>query len=259
MMRLLKIEWAKLSSYKPFWWLSGLYLIMAPLLILFLDQLGFAFFPSAAEEIYGFPTGWNVSAWISSWFQILLGMIIVIFATNEFAAKTARQHIIDGLTRKEFFGSKLLLTGSISIIATAYMAIIAIIASLIYTGGVDNVMNGIEYIPIFLFQTFGYLSIALLFSLLLRSSGYAILLFLCVIFVEWLIRQFLPSEIAAFSPIGVIARLTPFPFLQELIDEMTRNGETPFVLDRGERFAIGTAYILGILFIAYQNVMRRNF
>lgn len=259
MMRLLKIEWAKLAAYRPFWVLFIIYLSAAPLLILFVHNIGINLFPSSAEEIYGFPNGWNVSAWISSWFQILLGMIIVIFATNEFSARTARQHIIDGITRKEFFLSKVYLVGAISVFATAFMALIAIMASLIYTGGLSDFSNGIEYVPIFLFQTFGYLTIALLFSLLLRTSGYAILLFLCVIFAEWLIRQFLPSDIAAFSPIGMIARLTPFPFLQDFIDSVSNPSDLPYILSINERFLFGSIYIAGLLGLAYNNVMRRDF
>ncbi len=259
MMRLLKIEWAKLAAYRPFWILLMFYLAAAPLLILFVHSIGINIFPSAAAEIYGFPNGWLVSAYMSSWFQILLGMIIVIFATNEFGAKTARQHIIDGVTRNEFFLGKVYMIAAISIFSTLYMSVIAIIASLIYTGGLSNIGDGIEYVPIFLFQTFGYLTIALLFSLLVRSSGYAILIFLCVIFAEWLFRQFVPNYIAGFSPIGMIARLTPIPFMQDFIDGISDSESIPYPLTIAERFTYGTAYIAGFLGLAYMNVQRKDF
>ena len=261
MIRLLKIEWAKLVTYKPFWLLSIFYLILAPLFMLFIEALNIPIFTiGASEAIYGFPSGWQFMTYMSSWLHILLGIIIVIFATNEFNHRTARQHIIDGLTRNELFLSKLTLTAFLSIIATLYTGILAIIGSLVYTGGIDNFFDGMEYIPIFLFQTFGYLSIALMFSFIVRSSGYAILIFLGVLFVEAILRSVLAyyfSEwFAVFAPIGMISQLTPIPFIEEVI----RNKEDlKYVLSLSERFVYGTLYILGYIAITYRLIRKRDF
>src|SRR5690606_822488 len=150
--------------YRPFWMLSIFYLVLAPVFMLFIDGFDIPIFEiGPSKGIYGFPTGWHFMTWMSSWLHILLGIIIVIFSTNEFNNRTARQHIIDGLTRNELFWSKFTLTAFLALIATLYTTLLAIIGSLIYTGGLANFTDGIEYLPIFLFQTFGYLCIALLF------------------------------------------------------------------------------------------------
>ncbi len=260
MMRLLKIEWAKLAKYRPFWWLFAFYLAAAPLFMLFVESFDIPLFEmGAGKMIYGFPMGWNVATYLSSWFHFLLGIIMVIFATNEFTYRTARQHVIDGLTRKEVFISKLTLTAALSIFSTFYTAVLAIIGSLIYAGGLDNFTDGIEYIPIFLFQTFGYLSIAFLVSFFVRSSGYAILVFLGIIFVEWILRQILGTNvsewIAVFSPIGMISKLTPIPFAEKF----SGYSDPKYILSTGERLMYGSLYILAYLSITYRMIMRKNF
>lgn len=257
-MRLLKIEWAKLSSYKPFWFLFIAYLIMAPGVMLFIDSfnLGFLGVP-IGKQIYGFPMGWNVATWLASWFHILLGIIMVIFATNEFNYRTARQHVIDGMTRKEVFISKLTITAFLSIVSTTYTTIIALMGSLIYTGGLNNIGDGIEYVPLFLFQTFGYLSIAFLVSFLVRNAGWGILVFMGILFLESILRNILGTTvsewIAVFAPIGMISNLTPIPFIQDNFQF-----DSKYILSTSERLLYGSLYILCYLGITYRLIMRKS-
>jgi len=262
MIRLLKIEWTKLSTYRPFWVLTICYLLLSPLLMFSVHHIKFPGFPNVAEMFYAFPMGWNVAAWTASWFQILLGIMFVIFISNEFNFKTTRQHVIDGLTRNEYFLSKLLLIGMMAVFATFYMVLNAIIGSYLFANGLDNIAEGTEYIPIFLFQTIGYLSVALLFSFLLRKSGYAILIYICVIVGEFIIRNIISENgaemLALYSPIGIISNLTPIPFLEAMLDGMAEmQGEKPLVLSLSERLSGGSAYILLYISISYISFKRK--
>lgn len=258
-MRLFRIEWSKLVKYRPFIWLTLSYLVMTPGLMLFLDGFNLDFFGITLERIYVFPQGWNSVTWMASWFHILLGIIIVIFISNEYSNRMVRQHIIDGLTRKEFYVSKVLMIAVMSITATLYTAILAIIGSVVYSGGVDNFMDGIEYLPIFLFQTFGYLSIAMVFAFLLRKSGYAILIYLGVIFGEFILRSILGANVSpwlqVFSPIGMISNLTPLPFFQEILNNQE---DTKYFLSVSERFLYGSIYISAILYWAWWLIRKRD-
>ena len=262
MKRLLQIEWQKLVAYRPFWLLFIFYLALAPTVMLFVDAFDIPFFgkDKPMEMIYGFPFGWNLATYLSSWFHILLGIIIVIFATNEFKSRTIRQHIIDGMTRKELFLAKLTITGFISVFATLYTVLIAVFGSLIYTGGLENFSSGFEYVPIFLFQTFGYMSIAMLISFVIKNSGYAILLYISVIFVEWLLRNilgFYMSEwVAVFAPIGMISKLTPIPFIEEFLKD---SGSSKYILNLNERLIYGSLYIITYLFLTYKLITKRDF
>ena len=58
--------------------------------------------------LYHFPDIWQNLTYISTYFQPILAIIVIISLTNEFSFKTIRQNIIDGFDRKDFLVSKLL-------------------------------------------------------------------------------------------------------------------------------------------------------
>ena len=53
---------------------------------------------------------------IISWFNLLIGMLLVILVCNEFSFKTFRQHVIDGNSKADFIVSKILLMTSFALI-----------------------------------------------------------------------------------------------------------------------------------------------
>jgi len=109
MLHLLKIELKKMTSYRTFWVVCGLYFIT----IGFSTASGMEFLKWLASFIdgfgenlnidriplYHFPDVWLNLVWWSGLFKVLLGIMVVISITNEYSYRTVRQNIIDGLSR----------------------------------------------------------------------------------------------------------------------------------------------------------------
>ena len=105
MIDLLKIEYYKVKNYNTFWVILAIYAALVPLTFLGIGQIDFPFFPSK-ETLFGFPTIWGFLTWIASWWNILLGVLIVVLVCNDIAFKTQRQNVIDGMSRKQYIFGK---------------------------------------------------------------------------------------------------------------------------------------------------------
>jgi ABC-2 type transport system permease protein len=116
MIRLIKIEFKKILSYRAFWMLAGFYafsltfiLIVAQVIInkIVVEAGKSAPIPLLKISLYQFPRIWNNLTYIAGFLNIFLAIIVIFFVCNEFSFKTLRQNMINGLSRKEFVLSKL--------------------------------------------------------------------------------------------------------------------------------------------------------
>ena len=135
MSRLLTIEWLKLKHYKAFWILILMYAIGVSIicssgmfLLEFLKSKGADFdgIDPTIIPLYDFPDVWQNITYIASFLKVILAFLIVISISNEITYRTLRQNVIDGLSKKEFLGSKLLLILAISIMSILLLFIIGI-------------------------------------------------------------------------------------------------------------------------------------
>ena len=117
MLQLLKIDLKKLTSYRTFWVVCGLYFLTLGFgaasgmeFLKWLDRTFQAFGQDGINinriPLYHFPDVWLNLIWVGGLLKVLLGIMVVISVTNEFAYRTIRQNIIDGLSRWEFLLSK---------------------------------------------------------------------------------------------------------------------------------------------------------
>ena len=118
MKRLLQIEWLKLKHYRPFWVLTGLYTIIISVIVIgvhfFFDYLkrqgaDINGFDPTMFPFYDFPDIWQNITYAATWFKLFLAFIVVISIANEVTHRTLRQNIIDGMSKKDWLVSKLLL------------------------------------------------------------------------------------------------------------------------------------------------------
>jgi len=227
MLHLLKIELKKMTSYRTFWVVCGLYFIT----IGFSTASGMEFLKWLASFIdgfgenlnidriplYHFPDVWLNLVWWSGLFKVLLGIMVVISITNEYSYRTVRQNIIDGLSRWEFLASKLLLNGLLSVTSVLLIFLIAGITGFIYTPDIQwkYVFTDLEFYLAYFLEIFEYLSFALLLGIIVRRSGLTIILLLLSSMLELIIKlnvdDYFPDSIQ-FFPLESISRLVPFPF-----------------------------------------------
>lgn len=230
MWHLLQLEWLKLRGYKAFRWLIILYIVLLPLL--FLVGKSFQGVPEevgSAQTFYMFPTVFEYLGYAGNWLTFFfLGFAALLMTTQEYTYKTLRQNVIVGLSRGEWYWSKVFTMILISLASALYYGALALLFGATNTDTIYSSMVtvNLDYIPRYFLMCMGYMSFAFLLGVLLRRTGWAILLYISyVMFIEVILRWLLHANILQrlaptkavvrtmhFYPMNAIEDLTPLPF-----------------------------------------------
>jgi ABC-2 type transport system permease protein len=217
MLHLLNIDLKKLTSYRTFWVVIVIYFSI----LLMLTTSGMAILTYLANKgaqlgadinvrrvpLYHFPDVWQNMIWISGFLKFVLGVLVIVSVTNEYAYRTVRQNIIDGLSRWEFLQSKILTNVVLAAVSTVGLFIISLVAGLIMSPELrlSEIFDDVEFFPAYFLQVFGYLSFALMISMLIQYNVF----------------EDLPV-IQPFFPLESIEALITLPFerywFQEILD-----------------------------------------
>ncbi|MEQ8424958.1 MAG: hypothetical protein RIA63_09625, partial [Cyclobacteriaceae bacterium] len=200
MLYLLKIDLKKMTSYRTFWVVCGLYFFTLGMttatgmeFLKWLVGMGAEF---GAEinitriPFYHFPDVWQNITFVSGFFKAILAFMVVISITNEFSYRTIRQNIIDGLSRQQFILSKVYTNLLLSLMSAAMVFVIALITGMIYSPSIamsDLVMD-LEFFPAYFLEVFAFLSFALLLGMIIQRSGLTIVLLVLWPMIEAIIR-----------------------------------------------------------------------
>lgn len=186
MLYLLQLEWMKVKKYRTFWVLFALF-------VLSMIGINYVYWEvkqsmttspdlmlkTAGNVIFGtfsFPGVFKTVTQMSSWLLYFPGFIIIFHTTNEFIFRTHRQNIIDGLSRKQFVISKLL----ICFLLAACCTILITLTSFAFgwaSGAGTITIEGIVYLGYFFIQACIYILFAFLLSLLIRKAALAVGIF----------------------------------------------------------------------------------
>lgn len=213
MKNLLKIELIKTVYYPTFWAILLLHTFFFITIIalganLSLDIQGVKIFKLFASNYI-----WGTTAWIASWFNLLLAIMLIVLTGNELQYNTFRRQILDGLTRNQIILGKLSLIVGLSI----YVILLVILTG--FTVGVtsgepwlNGYFNGFQYVIVLGVQSLAYMTLAMLLVLIFRNIALSIITYLLYfIMIEPIIRVFFPSNIDVFFPMKLISNLTPMP------------------------------------------------
>ncbi|UOQ68193.1 ABC transporter permease [Hymenobacter volaticus] len=172
--------------------------------------------------LYTFPGLWQKLAYVASFFNLLLGILLVILITDEFQFRTFRQQVIDGASVAELLQNKLLVSGFLAAFGMLTVLVLGFYFGLTRAADTANQATvGIMAVALYGVQVVGLLSMAALLAVLVRRSGPSILLFLLYAWVaEPLLRFSLPDALDRYLPAKVFNSLTPMPG-QEVLDTMT--------------------------------------
>jgi len=235
MLHLLKIDLKKMTSYRTFWVVCGLYFVT----LAFTTASGMEFLKWLASTIddfgteinvsriplYHFPDVWQNLVYISGFFKLVLAIMVVISITNEFTYRTLRQNVIDGLSRWEFLLSKILTNVLLSAMSVTMVFVIAFVTGLIYSPGVnwDYVFTDLEFFPAYFLEVFSFLSYALMLGILVQRSGLTIILLMLSHMIEAIIKVNLPEgleDLKQFFPMQSITNLVSMPFARYAFQEI---------------------------------------
>jgi ABC-2 type transport system permease protein len=224
---LLQIDLKKLTNYRTFWVIVGLYFVMLIFstasgmeLLKLLDRL-FEDFGGDLNinriPLYHFPDVWLNLIWFSGWLKIIPAVMVVISVTNEYSYRTLRQNVIDGLSRGEFIISKMLTNFVISFLSVAAIFLIGLVTGMIYSPAIkfNEVITDLEFFFAYFLEIFFFLSYALMLSILIKRSGLTIILVLLSQSIELIITANLDNdfpELVNYFPMRSLWNLIEVPY-----------------------------------------------
>ncbi|MGE0588483.1 MAG: hypothetical protein AB7O48_07900 [Cyclobacteriaceae bacterium] len=232
---LLKVDLKKLTNYRTFWVVCGLYFFTLGMttasgmeFLKWLVRMGAEFGADiniSRIPLYHFPDVWQNLTFISGFFKGILGFMVVISITNEFTYRTVRQNIIDGLSRQQFMLSKVLTNALLSVMSMVMVYVIALVTGLIYSPSISmaDLVADLEFFPAYFLEVFAFLSFALLLGVSIQRSGLTIVILVLAPMIEAIIRanvdDYVPWLIPYF-PLESISNLVPMPFQRYVFREI---------------------------------------
>ena len=236
MLHLLKIDLKKLTNYRTFWVVCGLYFGTMAFttssgmeVLKWITSKGAQLFGPNFNinkvPLYHFPDVWQNIVYVSGYFKIMLGIMVVISITNEFTYRTVRQNIIDGMSRWEFLFSKILMNFLLSLASAAIVFLIGLVTGLIYTPDIvfANIFKDLSFFIAYFLEVFTFLSFALMMGILVQRSGLTIIILLISRFIEFLFKLNVPDSaegLKAYFPMESISNLVPIPFPKYILMEI---------------------------------------
>ncbi|RLD61529.1 MAG: hypothetical protein DRJ05_02425 [Bacteroidetes bacterium] len=225
MIRLLKIEFKKLFSYKAFWVMLILYTVLQAIMIFgipgLMDWIGeksgdVSRFRIFKALVFNFPDIWQNIAYVASsryFVKIILGIIAIIIITNEYHFLTIRSNIINGLGRGEFLAGKLEVLFVLSLFST-----IILVLSGFYLGFMNSVSTTITHVfgkTVFLggylLELYSYLIFCLFLGILFKKTGVAFIAHFIYLIIEPILEFKLPDNIAPYLPLNGINNIVRSP------------------------------------------------
>ncbi len=204
------------------------------------------------KPILQFPDVWQNLTYIAGYFKIIFALIIITSVCNEFTYSTARQNIIDGLSRREWLFSKIGLAKTLAVFSTVLVVIIGLVLG--FTQGIQvemsEVLIRLDFVLAYFVELLVYFIYALFLALTLKRTGLSIILLLVYDFIlEPIFSWTIPENTKKFLPMNVIDNLNQFPFTK-YVDMETQSVVSP------EQLIWAIAY--GILFGGFSYLILKN-
>lgn len=224
--KLLKIDLIKLTNYRAFNVLVGLYallIISIPITVIeflkWLKEKGAEFegFDPMKIPVLHFPDIWQNVTYVFTFLKIFLAIVVVISISNEFSYKTVRQNIIDGMSRTDFLKSKLMTILLLSIGSSILVYSTTFITGLIYTPDMEfsDAFETSSFIFAYFLDLLGYLIFAFFLTVLFRRSALTVFILMLYRPIELTIMGLLPRDLNVlhdYFPMQALSNLIEVPF-----------------------------------------------
>ena len=263
---LLQLEWLKLKPYRPFIALLGLYAILLPAFMYSAKKMPIPKEIGGNEILFMFPNVWGYLGYVGNWLVFfLMGFLAIQSISNEMANKTLRQNIITGLSRMDFFLSKLSFLTVINIAATLYYIVWALIFGFTNTETVyaSKVYENVDTAGRYFIMCMGYSSLGLFLGVLFSRSILGLFVYFSyIMFIEKiiryvLIRKILGSKAMLFAPANAFNDLVPPP-VPKIMNQTIEGSDIRLFLYPTEAIVTSSVYIALFLIGAYYLLKTRD-
>lgn len=267
MLRLLKLEWNKIYNYKTARIFIILYFLllasMGFLVMIIKPEIGGVAINMASLGAYIFPYVWQNITYFADFGSIFLAIIIITNITNEYSYRTIKQNLIDGLTKKEFLLSKLLVNLIFAVLSTVLVFAACIGLGLHYTENPVSIFTGVEFLLGYFLKLCVFFSLCTFLSFAVRKSGFAFILIILWRLGENImlgIEKINSTSSFALSnllPGNAAARLLPFP---QIHPKNFIQGQNMFDLSKfpAEYCIVVVAYTVLFIFLSYKLLKKRD-
>jgi len=227
MLRLLSIEFYKLKYNRASKVLTliyfGLLTSIAFLITLKID-LGPIQLNIAEQGIFDFPYIWHFNTYVAAGFKFFLLLVIVSMVANEYANKTLKQNLIDGLSKQEYILSKFYMVAAMSLASTIFVLIVSLILGFSYAAEISAslIFSDLDYFVAFFVKLLSFFSFGLFLGVLIKRSAFAIggmvVWYILENIIEAVLYSYLSERTASFMssilPLNSSEALIPSPFLR---------------------------------------------
>lgn len=216
------------------------------------------------ERTFALPSAWPDILTDDAQVALIFGsVVLILLLSSEFSWRTARQNVIDGLSKEQFFLGKSLL---LPVVGILFIGLNIVVGGGFALAGTDfgtltePLMRGLHWSVIFgFFLAFiGYGSVALFCSLSIRNSGPAMAVwFFYVAIGEQMLRGAFNAindrlgELSGYLPINTFDQLHRYyqydlVAFQQAVQRAVENDRTP----PGEPWAWGLLLTVSVVWIA---------
>ena len=248
MKRLLQIEYIKLWNNRSSRFLIIAYFALLTSIALIAAikfDIGPIQFHLAEQGIFNFPYIWHFNTYVAAIFKLFLAIVIVSMMSNEYSNKTIKQNLIDGLSKKEFIGSKFLTVIVFAGISTLFVFVVSLILGGIYSdyNEFSIVVSDLEFLVAFFVKLVGFFSFCLFLGILVKRSAFALGFLIIWAILEQIIFGFLGWKFVSWDTAKIIKSFLPLESMANLIKEpVTRLNAVQSVADQiGEKIELNYA------------------
>lgn len=227
-MKLIKIEWLKLSGHPFFWIGMGLYFLLIFILLFTLGEFSFMgsqqqeggmVFSNLAEAgVYDMPVLWHDITYIPTFLKFIPVFLLIFFVASEYSYRTARQNVIDGLSKGQFYISKIFTAFLISFLCTLSIFIFGSILAFMHNEGlgIGDLLTGSDYLLAYFLEIFFMMAFALFATIFLKRSAIVVIVILLYYVIEGvatlILQAYFPEGFSNYLPTQPSRELNLQPF-----------------------------------------------
>ena len=269
MKRLIVLEWTKFRKNTVMQLLMLFFFLFLPACMYFVSLLPDIDLPSFLpnkKTFFQFPSVWEYLGYAGNWIVFFfIGVIAIYLVTIEVSNKTMRQSIINGMTRNEFFASKLLSIVVFSLVATLYYSLLSTIIGFFNTEDATLAMafDNDWAMGRFFLMSFSYTVFAMFLAYLFRKAGLAVFFYVSYIMIIepllrlYLIEKFTKASWTRYFPMNSVEDLMPMPAFK-YANAIPNEIDFAFLLDFKQATVLSLIYCALFLGISYYMFIKRD-
>ena len=260
--RLLRIEWLKMSRLRSFWIISGLYLLLIPLLYQFLInsvvQVGGQEVQTSTFFSLSGGALWDFMLFTGSYGVYLFVLLLLSYTNQERGCGLWRQYISDGMPPADLVSGKALLIAALSGLATLMVVSgWAAIILLSESGSPHSALRMAADAAGYGLYMSAFLSLSFALNLFIQRTALSFLLVvLWGLVLESMIRWLVPDTLGALLPVYQLNILIPNPIAAMLESGSPTNA--PGLAEQLGHLLKGVLWTAAGLVISYIKIQRSD-